>query len=69
MILKGDFMILNDGLCSDKNEKKTKKIQFLVFEIWSIWNVKNVAKFFFRPVSMKIFLGMIEMILRKKNYF
>ena len=48
MILNSDFMILNDGLCIEKNEKSPpKKILYLVFETWSILNVKNVAKFFF----------------------
>ena len=35
-ILDGDFMILNDGLCYEKNGKPKKKIRFLVFDIRSI---------------------------------
>ena len=37
VILDGDFMILNEGLCIEKNAKHRKSnFRFLVFEIWSI---------------------------------
>ena len=39
MIINGDFMILNDGLCIEKNEKPKKK-QFSDFSFWDLVNFK-----------------------------
>ena len=71
MILNGDFMIVNDGLCIEKKEKQ-KKNNLPIFSFWDMVDLKcekcgqkkNSSDFDY------IFLGTIQTILiNLKNNF
>ena len=69
MILNGDFMILNDELCIEKNQKQ-KKNNFPIFSFLDMVDFKceKCGQIFFSsPISIKKILSAIQTILRKEN--
>ena len=64
MILGGDFMILNGGLCYENNEKQ-KKNNIPIYSFWDMVNLKyekGVQKIFLHPILMTIFFSSIQKI-------
>ena len=66
MILGGDFMILNDGLCYVL--RRMKKNSLPISSLWDVVDLKceKCGKKKIHPISMNIFFSTIQTTLRKK---